>query len=169
MSGKDDKVRETVLEARKEGKVCMWVLPGEMQIAPLDEFVRQPADGILYDLNRLEECALSDGGIRWVNDFAVALTIRKLVEQRDQLERENLELRHDLDRAMANHNADLNSQTIASEASQPAPKWHGELLTAWCEWTGGFITNDEFLSVVHGLVTDNLLQTTASYVEEKSK
>lgn len=82
----DEKLRETVLNYRKEGKVCMWVLPGQMQIAPTDEFVRQPAEGILYDLNRLEECALSDGGIRWVNDFAVALTIRKLVEQRDAAE-----------------------------------------------------------------------------------
>lgn len=88
----DEEIRETVLAARKEGKVCMWVLPGQMQIAPLDEFVQQPADGILYDLNRLEECALSDGGIRWVNDFAVALTIRKLVEQRDAAEAKLAEL-----------------------------------------------------------------------------
>lgn len=83
---KDDELREMVLAARKEGKVCMWVLPNQMQVAPVDEFVRQPADGILYDLNRLEECVLSDGGIRWVNDVAVALVIRKLVEQRDAAE-----------------------------------------------------------------------------------
>jgi hypothetical protein len=81
---KDDELRETVLTARKEGKVVMWLLPGQLGTIDLEEFVKQPADGILYDLNRGEECALSNtDSIRWVNDFAVALTIRKLVEQRD--------------------------------------------------------------------------------------
>jgi hypothetical protein len=62
----------------------MWLLPGQLGTIDLEEFVKQPADGILYDLNRGEECALSNtDSIRWVNDFAVALTIRKLVEQRD--------------------------------------------------------------------------------------
>lgn len=83
MSDKDDELRETVLKARKEGKVAMWLLPGQLGITPLEDFLKQPADGILYDLNRLEECALSDDSIRWVNDFAVAVVIRKLVEQRD--------------------------------------------------------------------------------------
>jgi hypothetical protein len=84
---KKDELREMVLAARKEGKAVMWVLPDQVMTAPLEEFVRQPADGILWDLNRGEECALSDtDNIRWVNDFAVALTIRKLVEQRDAAE-----------------------------------------------------------------------------------
>lgn len=81
---KDDELREMVLAARKEGKIVMWVLPDQLMTAPLDEFVKQPVDGILWDLNRGEECALASApNIRWVNDFAVALTIRKLVEQRD--------------------------------------------------------------------------------------
>lgn len=80
----DKEVRETVLKARDEGKVAMWLLPGQMGVMPLEDFLKQPAAGILYDLNRLEECALNDApNIRWVNDFAVALVIRKLVEQRD--------------------------------------------------------------------------------------
>lgn len=84
---KDDELREMVLAARSEGKVVMWVLPDQLMTAPLDQFVRQPADGILWDLNRGEECALANtDSIRWVNDFAVAMTIRKLVEQRDAAE-----------------------------------------------------------------------------------
>lgn len=76
-----------VLAARKDGKVVMGVLPDQLMTAPREEFVKQPADGILWDLNRGEECALWDiPVIRWVNDFAVALTIRKLVEQRDAAE-----------------------------------------------------------------------------------
>lgn len=79
-----EELQKIVLKARDEGKVVMWVLPDQLMTAPLDEFVKQPADGILWDLNRGEECALSStDSIRWVNDFAVALTIRKLVEQRD--------------------------------------------------------------------------------------
>lgn len=78
-------LRETVLKARSEGKVAMWLLPGQLGITPLEDFLKQPADGILYDLNRGEECALSNtDSIRWVNDFAVAVVIRKLVEQRDE-------------------------------------------------------------------------------------
>jgi hypothetical protein len=81
---KDNELKETVLKARSEGKVAMWLLPGQLGITPLEDFLKQPADGILYDLNRLEECALSNApDIRWVNDFAVAVVIRKLVEQRD--------------------------------------------------------------------------------------
>jgi hypothetical protein len=50
-------------------------------VADLDEFIKQPADGILYDLNRLEETALTFiDDPKWVNDFAVALVIRKLKE-----------------------------------------------------------------------------------------
>lgn len=81
----DKEVRETVLKARSEGKIAMWLLPGQLGITPLEDFLKQPADGILYDLNRLEECALSNApDIRWVNDFACAMVIRKLVEQRDE-------------------------------------------------------------------------------------
>lgn len=82
----DKELSEKMLAYRKEGKVAMWVLPGEMMIAPVAEFVRQPADGILWDLNRGEECALADDSIRCVNDFAVAVTIRELVRQRDEAE-----------------------------------------------------------------------------------
>lgn len=38
-----------------------------------------------------------------------------------------------------------------------SPAWHGELLLAWCEWTGGYITEEEFTDVVHELVIWNLL------------
>lgn len=83
----NEKLRDQVLAARSEGKVVMWVLPDQLMTAPVAEFVRQPADGILWDLNRGEECALSNGdSIRWVNDFAVAVTIRELVRQRDEAE-----------------------------------------------------------------------------------
>ena len=79
-------LRDKIHAERDAGNVVFWGLPGELMRAKLDEFVEQPAEGMLYDLNRLEEISttfLSDP--KWVNDFAVALVIRKLVDQRDIL------------------------------------------------------------------------------------
>ena len=74
-----NKLRDKILAERKKGNVVFWGLPGQLQSANLDDFVKQPADGILYDLNRLEEvCMTFLDDPKWVNDFAVALTIRKL-------------------------------------------------------------------------------------------
>ncbi len=70
--------KEYILEARKAGKIVVMTFDG---LASMDikDFVDQPADGILYDLNRLEETTLTFiDDIKWVNDFAVALTIREL-------------------------------------------------------------------------------------------
>ena len=78
------KLRDKILAEREKGNIVFWGLPGELNGVKLDDFVEQPAERILYDLNRLEEISLTFlGDAKWVNDFAVALTIRKLVEQRD--------------------------------------------------------------------------------------
>ncbi len=74
--------KELVLEGRDDGKVVWLQHDGDglaVMSAPIEEFIRQSADGILYDLNRLEETALTFMDDRkWVNDFAVALIIRAL-------------------------------------------------------------------------------------------
>lgn len=79
-----EELQERILSARKNGSIVFWGLPGQLLTAYLEEFVKQPAEGMLYDLNRLEEISLTFlGDPKWVNDFAVAMVIRKLVEQRD--------------------------------------------------------------------------------------
>ena len=76
-------IRDRVLSERDKGNVVFLGLEGLMSV-PLEEFIKQPADGILYDLNLLEEVVLTFIAERkWVNDFAVALVIRKLIAQRD--------------------------------------------------------------------------------------
>lgn len=51
------------------------------------EFIKQSADGILYDLNRGEETTATDfDEYRGVNDYAVARTIRALKERISALE-----------------------------------------------------------------------------------
>jgi hypothetical protein len=83
------KLRDRILAERKAGNVVFWGLPGELMGAKLDDFVRQDAEGLLYDLNRLEEISMTFiDDPKWVNDFAVALTIRKIMEQRNAAERQ---------------------------------------------------------------------------------
>ena len=74
-----DDLKKKILAERDKGNVVFQMLPGEFYVANLDRFIEQPADGILYDLNQLEEvCLTFIDDPKWVNDFAAALTIRKL-------------------------------------------------------------------------------------------
>ena len=76
-----EKFRDCVLAEAKNGNVVFMGLEGCV-VAPLEEFVKQPADGILYDLNRSPEVVLTFiDNPKWVNDYAVSLVIRKLREQ----------------------------------------------------------------------------------------
>ena len=83
-----EKLKQLILEKRKEGKLVVLGIEGPMSM-DIKEFIQQPVDGILYDLNRLEETALTFlDDPKWVNDFAVALTIRELYKQlQEALER----------------------------------------------------------------------------------
>lgn len=79
-----------ILDKREEGKVVFVGLEGLMS-TPLENIIQQPTDGLLYDLNRLEETTLTFiDDPKWINDFAVALVIRKLkadlAERTDMLE-----------------------------------------------------------------------------------
>ena len=81
-------LKQLVLDKREEGKLVYLAHEGPMSIA-IEDFLKQPVDGILYDLNRLEEVSLTfmdkEDGLKWVNDFAVALTIRALYETIERL------------------------------------------------------------------------------------
>jgi len=82
-----EKLRDIVLRERDAGKIVFWGLPGDPpSVAKLDDFIKQPADGMLYDLNRLEEVTLTFiDDPKWLNDFAVAAVIRRLVAEIERL------------------------------------------------------------------------------------
>jgi len=83
MSDEKQELKELILAKAKEGKVVFATFEG-LIAADLNEFIKQPADGILYDLNRLPEVVLTFlDDPKWVNDFAVSLVIRKLKEELD--------------------------------------------------------------------------------------
>lgn len=77
---------DKIQEEHNKGNVCFLTYEGLMAM-PLKDFINQPADGILYDLNRLPEVVASwiNGDKKWVNDYAVGMTIRYLKEQNDSL------------------------------------------------------------------------------------
>jgi len=81
MSESHEKIKELILEKRAEGKVVFATFEGLMS-ADLEGFIKQPAEGILYDLNRDAATVLTYiDDQKWINDFAVGLVITKLKEK----------------------------------------------------------------------------------------
>ncbi len=76
-------VYKVVKENEDKGFVTIMSIDGLMSM-PIDEFIKQPTEGLLYDLNRdrLTTITLgSEGNVRWVNDYAMALVIEYLMKQ----------------------------------------------------------------------------------------
>ena len=78
-------ILEKIRENEKDGMVVFLTLDGFMS-AKLEEFIQQPSEGILYDLNRdkITTITLAEAEVidkRWVNDYAVAVTIKYLHER----------------------------------------------------------------------------------------
>jgi hypothetical protein len=79
-------LQDKVLEEYRKGNIVVATFEGLMAM-PLAQIINQPADGILYDLNRSEEIVLTFiDDPKWVNDYAVAKTIRVLKDRIDELE-----------------------------------------------------------------------------------
>lgn len=67
-----------VTEKENEGKIILQTPEGLMEVN-LDDFIKQPAEGILYDLNRDKATVLTFiNEQKWINDYAVGLVIAKL-------------------------------------------------------------------------------------------
>ena len=78
-------IKETVLEEYKKGNIVVAGIEG-LQTMPLKEFVKQPVDGMLYDLNRNEAVVLTFiEDPKWVNDYAVAMVIHELKAEIERL------------------------------------------------------------------------------------
>lgn len=55
-------------------------------VRSIDRFIKQPLEGMLYDLNRLPEVVMTFiDDPKWVNDYAVYLVIKKLKEHYDNV------------------------------------------------------------------------------------
>jgi len=71
-------LRDLILQEAAKGNIVFMTFDG-VKVMNLDEFIKQPAEGILYDLNRDKATVLTFlDDPKWINDFAVALVIEKM-------------------------------------------------------------------------------------------
>jgi hypothetical protein len=76
----ETELKDFILEKEKEGKIVVQTVDG-LATMNLADFIDQPTEGLLYDLNRNRETILTYiNDPKWVNDYAVALVIKKLKE-----------------------------------------------------------------------------------------
>jgi len=79
-------LKDKILDEYKNGYV-LTATPEGLQRTNLEEFLKQPIEGLLYDLNRSEEVVLTFiDDPKWINDYAVCKVIRALKSRIDQLE-----------------------------------------------------------------------------------
>lgn len=96
---------DKINEERKKGNVCFMAID-TLASMPLSEFIQQPADGILYDLNRSPEVVATwiKNNPKWVNDYAVGDTItylKTILDEKsttiDNLVKEHVGMREEID------------------------------------------------------------------------
>jgi hypothetical protein len=78
-----EEIYKIVKENESKGCVTFLCFHG-LTSTPINEFVKQPAEGLLYDLNRDKATTLrtgKDGNVRWLNDYAMALVVEYLMKQ----------------------------------------------------------------------------------------
>ena len=81
-----EEIKNKILEEYKKGNIVVAGIEG-LQCMPIAEFIKQPVEGMLYDLNRNEAVVLSFlPDPKWVNDYAVAQVIRALKSRIDEFE-----------------------------------------------------------------------------------
>ena len=66
-------IKDKILAESKKGNIIVAGIEG-LQIMPIKEFIKQPVEGMLYDLNRDSATILTfitHDNPKWVNDYAV--------------------------------------------------------------------------------------------------
>jgi hypothetical protein len=113
-----EEIKQLILKKEKEGEVVFTTFNG-LASANIDDFIKQPIEGLLYDLNRDKATILAnlaqqpENELKWVNDYAVALVItglKKEIEKLQDLANENLYIDPDI-RVMNAVNNELNLST----------------------------------------------------------
>ena len=80
-------IKDKVLKEYKKGNIVVAGVDG-LQGMPIKEFIKQPVEGMLYDLNRDAATILTfiDNNPKWVNDYAVMTVIIELKNRIKELE-----------------------------------------------------------------------------------
>lgn len=82
-------IKDIIRDESKKGNIVILTEEG-IKVGSVQEFIKQPASGILYDLNRLEEVTMMfiDDPKR-INDYACAMVIRALKDRIEELEKQH--------------------------------------------------------------------------------
>ena len=81
-------IKELILIEYENGNIVFADAEG-IHMMPLAEFLKQPIEGMLYDLNRSEAVILQFiDDPKWVNDYAVCKLIRALKSRIEELEKQ---------------------------------------------------------------------------------
>lgn len=76
--------KEIVLAEESKGNICILTSKGFVT-AKLTEIIKQPTEGLLYDLNRDKMTVLTYiDHEKWVNDYACGLVIAELKRQLEE-------------------------------------------------------------------------------------
>ena len=79
-------IKDKILKEYKKGNIVVAGIDG-LQGMPIKEFIKQPVEGMLYDLNRDEATVLTlIDNPKWVNDYAVSKVIVALKKRIKELE-----------------------------------------------------------------------------------
>ena len=85
---KEEDFKKIILAEYKRDNIVICDHEG-LKTMPLDEIIKQPTDGLLYDLNRNEAVIFTFiDDPKWINDYACAQVIRKLKDNREQYAKE---------------------------------------------------------------------------------
>ena len=77
-------IKEMILSEYRKGNIVVLAFDG-LQVAPLKEIIKQPIDGLLYDLNRNETTVLTFvNDPKWINDYAMLQVVRELKQQLEE-------------------------------------------------------------------------------------
>lgn len=77
---------ELLRKNTQEGKVMFENIEGLVS-ASLDEFIKQPAESMLYDLNRdMATCMAFIDKPTWINNYACCVVIKALKKRIEELE-----------------------------------------------------------------------------------
>lgn len=83
---KKNSLKNKILEECKKGNIVVDGADG-LQVIPIKEFIKQPVEGMLYDLNRDAATILTFiNNQKWVNDYAVMKVIIELKKRIKELE-----------------------------------------------------------------------------------
>ena len=82
----EKELRDKILEEYKNGKICYRTIEGIFS-AKIEYFVKQPLEGMLYDINRDRATVLSFlDDPKWTNDFALTVLLEHYYNRVKELE-----------------------------------------------------------------------------------